>query len=146
MSGTKETCDKVMSDMKSSPAMASMSNKFLVQSYRPGTWPMGVFNRPAGEGFFLSISGPPDKRSRSVEYHAQLAYDGPDKLASAMGEALRRSDPNYDPNKTPDLTKPKPAPTPASPDIDRIDGGVIWLLVAMAAAFLFGGKRNANPQ
>ena len=142
MCGTKELCDRVMSDLKSHPAMASMSNKFLVQSYRPGTWPMEVFKRPPGEVFFLSISGPPNKKSQGIEYHSQVAYDGPDKLAESMNEAMRRAEPNYDPNKTPDLSKPKPPPTPApgAPEDST------WLLVVAAIlALLFGGKRNANP-
>lgn len=142
--GTKEACDTVLSDLKSNSATASMSNKFLVQAYRPGTWPVEVFKCPPGEGFFLSITGPPNKRSQGVEYHTQAAYEGPEKLALAMHEALRRADPNYQPDKTPDLSKPKPppAPSPSSPD-----GGDIWpWAIAAILAFLFGGKRNANPK
>ena len=148
MCGTKEVCDTVMSDMKSHPALASLSSKFLVQAYRPGTWPVEVFKRPAGEGFFLSILGVPDKKYRAAEYHSQVAYEGPEKLAQAMDGALRRADPNYQPNKTPDLTKPKPPPVLPGPlsEPGSGDGTSIWLLVALVMALLFGGKRNANSK
>lgn len=148
MCGTKEVCDTVMSDMKSHPALASLSSKFLVQAYRPGTWPVEVFKRPAGEGFFLSILGAPDKKHRAVEYHTQVAYEGPQKLSEAIDGALRRADPNYDPNKTPDLTKPKPPPAPlATPTPEPASTpGTIWLIVALLVAFIFGGKRNANSK
>ena len=146
--GTKEACDSILSDMKSDPAMASMSSKFLIQAYRPGTWPVEVFKRPVGEGCFLSISGPPDKRGRGIEYHSQMAYEGPEKLAQSMDGALRRADPNYDPNKTPDLTKPKPPPVLPGPmpEPDSGSGPSLWLLVAFLMALLFGGKRNANSK
>ena len=148
MCGTKDVCDSVMSDMKSHSAMASMSSKFLVQAYRPGTWPVEVFKRPVGEGFFLSISGPPDKRGRGIEYHAQAAYEGPDKLAVAMDGALRRADPNYDGSKTPDLAKPKPPPAPLAPPLpgSAPTSDTFWLIVAILAAFIFGGKRNATSK
>lgn len=146
--GTKELCDTIMSDMKSHPALTSMSNRFLVQCYRPGAWPVEVFKRPAGEGFFISILGPPDKRGRSVEYHTQVAYEGPVKLAEAMDGALRRADPLYNPNSTPDLTKPKPPLAPLAPPAPEPASALdtTWFMIALLVAFLFGGKRNANSK
>lgn len=147
--GDPNSCSSVASDLKSHPAIASISNKFLVQSYRPGSWPIGVFKRPQSQGensdqLIISISGPPDKGGKGIEYHSQVGYAGPDKLALAMHEVLRRADPSYQPDKTPDLTKPKPdpAPAPAVPD-----GANIWMVVLAAiTALLFGGKRNADSK
>lgn len=144
--GLKDVRDRVVADMKTHPALASMSNRFLVQSYPPGTWATEVFKRPAGEAFWLSISGPPNKKSQGVEYHAQTSYDGPERLAKAMEEALRRSDPNYDPTKTPDLTKPKPPPVPPAPVPAPEPAGFPswWLIVGLLVALLIGGKRNEH--
>lgn len=147
ISGPKDIRDRVVSDLKSHPALAPLSSKFLVQSYAPGTWPMEVFKRPPGEGFYLSITGPPDKKQKAVEYHSQLAYEGPEKLAGAMQESLRRADPNYQPDKTPDLTKPKPVPAPPAPTpAPEEPGEFLWVLIAALIAFLFGGKRDANSK
>jgi len=148
LAGTKDICDRVLLDMKSHADMASMSGKFLVQAYRPGAWPTEVFRRPAGEEFFLSISGPPDKKSKCIEYHLQTAYEGPERLAQAMNSVLRRIDPNYDPNKTPDLVKPKPAPVIPGPvpDPDQGYDSPLLILVAILTALIFGGKRNATSK
>ena len=143
LSGPKDIRDRVLSDLKSHPALAQLSSKFLVQSYESDAWPMAVFKRPAGDGFYLSVTGPPDKRQRAVECHNQIAYEGPEKLAEALQESLRRVDPSYQPDKTPDLTKPKPTPTPSAPaDYSEF----LWMVLAALAAFILGGKRNANPQ
>lgn len=112
--GGKEECDRVLTDLKTHPKLSEFSNRFAVQSYRPGTWPTEVY-RDAGKGpFYLSVQLPADSRGRGKELHSQKAYDGPDSLAIALAEAVRRADPNYDPSKTPDLRKP-PAPPPAPP-------------------------------
>ncbi|HEV3143032.1 MAG TPA: hypothetical protein VGZ47_04015 [Gemmataceae bacterium] len=115
----------VLADLESSPSLAPLKDKVLVQSYDPKHW--AVVNT----GF--RTTGQPTIYLQSADgkvLHRQDEYRGPEKLA----EAIRKADPNYQPDKDPDLNKTNPPSVSPSFDLSHVPG---WCCGACAAGIAF---------
>lgn len=133
--GTKEECDKVEGDLKTSPLLTPFKDKMLVQCYRPTDWAVAGVNLPTDGKPRIILQGPPDKDGKAPVLHSQPDYDGPDGLA----KALRKADPSYDPKKDPDLRHPPLLP--GLPDLAEVPP-IVWLVAAVGvlAALKKGAK------
>ena len=75
--------------------------------------------------------------------HSQLEYRGPDLLAAAAHEAVRKADPTYRKEDDPDLNKPA-----VLGGVGAVLGKVPlagWLLAATGVAVFFLGRPKDGP-
>jgi len=94
--------DKVLADLNTHPLLASLKTKLVIQSYPPTDWSLRpgfvTTGRPT-----IYLQAPSGK-----VLHRQDEYRGPELLAQAVNEALRKQDPKYDGKSDPDLNRKSP--------------------------------------
>jgi hypothetical protein len=119
----------VVSDLKSSPALAAHRPQYLVQGYDPSHWAVRDY------GFVLTGSPTIYVQAPSGEVlHRQDAYFG----AEAFAATLRKVDPAYDPAKDPDVNKPK---SPLPFDLKDVPAWA-WLAGGGVALYLLSNKEK----
>jgi hypothetical protein len=87
---------RVLQDLNAAPELAVYRDRYLVQSYAPGDWEVGMGHVTTGRPT-IYLQG----RDGRVLLRRD-AYAGPGDLAAA----LRRADPSYDPSKDPSGNPP----------------------------------------
>lgn len=92
--GSPAEREKVISDLKTHPALAPWRDKLAVQGYEPGHWAVVRQGFQAGGRPTLYIQA-----ADGTVLHRQDDYQGG---ADALAEALRRADPAYRPEQDPD--------------------------------------------
>lgn len=125
--GDEASCTKVLTDFATLPAFASYKGKYIIQDYRPSDWPVS-------SGFVTS--GNPTIYCETADgtvLHRQDGYDGPEKLATALGR-LRKADPNYDPKKDPDASAPTDS---VSVLLGKLKDVPVWVWVVVGGGVLF---------
>lgn len=102
---------RVINDIATNPAFASVRDSLLVQDYNPGDWAVdpALGFRPGKPAIYVqSPKGPHDPKGGRVIWR-QLDYSGgPEGLAKAIIEAKRKADPDYKPDKDPSPPRPVP--------------------------------------
>jgi hypothetical protein len=99
--GPKEARHQVLDDWQHHPAFAPFREQVLIQAYAP--------DDPMVSRFGFVTSGKPTIYLQAADgkvQHRQDDYRGPEQLAEAVAQAVRKADPSYDRAKDPDLTKP----------------------------------------
>jgi hypothetical protein len=99
--GSDSACQRVVDDLDKAPELAPFKDKLLVQSYRPDDWAVAPFKLTdlTSTDSYICIQKPPSLNGRGEALHAQTTYAGPELLAVAIREALRKADPTYQPDK-----------------------------------------------
>lgn len=126
---------KVLSDLKTHPALAKYKDNLVIQSYPR--------EAPLIKEVGFEVDGKPSiylqsARGEVLGRNLDGSYPGPEKLA----EALRRTDASYDPKKDPDLVPP-----PALPGLPSLPWGSIPPLAYVLAgggALLLLSRKGAN--
>jgi hypothetical protein len=122
--GSESDRKKVLTDINSSPAFATIRPNLVIQDYEPNHYEV--------ERSKFVNTGTPTIYLQANDGEVLLrtdTYEGPEQLS----EAIRKADPNYDPSKDPN-GKPKPVvnPTPATPQVPH------WLIyVGLGAGAMF---------
>jgi hypothetical protein len=133
--GTEADQARVLADVNSHAAFASLKDKLLTQDYSPANWALSAgFVTTGGPTIYLQA---PDGKVLL----RQDSYAGADALA----EAIRKADPNYDPTRDPN-GKPKPVqpnePKPNQPSSPIDTSTLLWIGGLAVVLFIFTNRRN----
>lgn len=100
---------RVVNDIATHPAFASVRDSLLVQDYKPGEWsvdPALGFQAGKPSIYVQSSRGPNDPKGGRVIWRQFDYSGGPEGLAKAIITAKRKADPDYKPDKDPSPDKP----------------------------------------
>lgn len=129
--GTVDDCAPVVNDLNTSPALAGVRDRLMIQDYRPNEWPVDpkLGFQVNGKPTILvqAARGPNDAKGGRVVYRAMDYAGGPERLA----EEIRKADPNYNPNADPGPERPDRRGCPLGFTRDH------WLLIIGAGVVVF---------
>jgi hypothetical protein len=131
--------DRVRTDWESHPALAPFKGQIRPQFYSADDWAVSKFGFKTDGSPTVYVQ---DGYGRVL--HRQDDYEGgPEALAKALNQALRRPDPNYRPDGDKDLRKPQPDGGKPGAGVSTekvVVGGLVGALLTLIGALARGRK------